>query len=80
MELPVDAIQRTGRSLIADRGAQRLATDHPMQTHIAHQPFNGAAGDDDTHPQHTTFGAIAGAQQEASVALAERADISGLLP
>jgi len=45
MELPVDAIQRTGRGFIADRGADGLATDHPVQTHIAHQPFNGAAGD-----------------------------------
>jgi hypothetical protein len=43
MELPVDAIQRTRRSFIADRVADKLAKDQPIQTHVAHQPFNNAA-------------------------------------
>lgn len=52
MELPVDAIQRTGRGFIADRGAHRLPADYSMQTHIAHQAFNGAAGDGEPFTPH----------------------------
>jgi hypothetical protein len=44
MELPVDVIERARRSLVADRGPHRLATDYPLQTQIAHQPLDGASG------------------------------------
>lgn len=44
MELPVHVIERARRSLVADRGSHRLATDYPLQTQIAHQPLDGASG------------------------------------
>jgi hypothetical protein len=44
MELSVDVIERARRSLVADRGSYRLATDYPLQTQIAHQPLDGASG------------------------------------
>ncbi len=45
MELPVDVIERAWRSLVADRGAHVLATDHALQAQFPHQPFDGASGD-----------------------------------
>jgi hypothetical protein len=36
-------IQRTGGPLVADRRAQRLASDRSPKAHIPHQPGDGAA-------------------------------------
>ena len=52
VELAVDVIQRTRCRLIADRGAHRLATDYPLQTHIAHQPLDGASGNAKPFARH----------------------------
>jgi len=52
MELPVDVIERTRRGLVADRGARRLAPDHALQTHIAHQPFDRASGNIEAFAPH----------------------------
>jgi hypothetical protein len=38
-------IQRTRRGLVADRGFDRLATDHALQAHAPHQSLHGASGD-----------------------------------
>ncbi|GAB7551054.1 hypothetical protein NRB_05510 [Novosphingobium sp. 11B] len=43
MELAVDLIERAWRRLVRDRGANRLAADHPLQTKISHQPLYSAA-------------------------------------
>lgn len=45
VELAVDVIQRVWRSFVAERCANRLATDHPLKAHLLHQPFDCAAGD-----------------------------------
>jgi hypothetical protein len=45
MELAVDLIERAWRRLVRDRGASRLAADHPLQTKISHQPLHSAARD-----------------------------------
>src|SRR5271155_6232152 len=44
-ELAVDMIQRTRGGLVADRGFDRLATDHALQAHAPHQSLHGASGD-----------------------------------
>src|SRR5258707_4522040 len=44
LELTIDVVQRAGRRLVADRGPDRLATDHALQTEGLHQPCHGAAG------------------------------------
>src|ERR1700730_12718444 len=44
LELPIDVIQRAWRRLVADRGSDRLAADHALQTKGSHQPCHGAAG------------------------------------
>src|SRR4051812_24115424 len=41
LELAVDVIQRAWRSLVADRGLDGFAADHP---HVAHQPRHCATG------------------------------------
>src|SRR5260370_33635020 len=43
-ELTIDVVQRAGRRLVADRGPDRLATNHALQTEGLHQPCHGAAG------------------------------------
>src|SRR6202158_3586250 len=44
LELPVHAVQRARRRLVADRGSDRLATDYTLQTPgLRHAP-NRAAG------------------------------------
>ncbi len=45
LELPVDAIERARRGLVADRGPHRLAPHGPLQAHGLHQPRHRAAGD-----------------------------------
>lgn len=50
MELAVDLIERTGSGLVADRCLHRLAADRPFETHLAHQPRDGAAGDVEAFP------------------------------
>ena len=45
LELAVDVVQRAWRRLVADRGLDRLAADHALQTHVPHQPRDRAAGD-----------------------------------
>src|SRR6202162_3667356 len=44
LELPVHAVQRARRRLVADRGSDRLATDNALQTQGLHQAPNRAAG------------------------------------
>src|SRR4051794_6320978 len=43
LKLPIDAIERARRGLIADRGPHRLAPHGPLQAHGAHQPRHRAA-------------------------------------
>ena len=43
-ELPVDPVERTRRSLVADRRSNRLATYGTLQTHAPHQARDRAAG------------------------------------
>jgi hypothetical protein len=50
-ELPIDAIERTRRRRIADRGPHRLAPHDTSQAHRPHQPRHGAAGDRDPFPE-----------------------------
>jgi hypothetical protein len=38
-------IQRTRRGLVADRGFDRLATDHALLAQAPHQSLHGASGD-----------------------------------
>jgi hypothetical protein len=52
MELSVDVVERAWRSLVADRGPHRLATDHPLQAQIAHQARDGAASDSEALAVH----------------------------
>ena len=44
LELPIDMVQRARRRFVADRGSDRLAADHALQTKGSHQPRHGAAG------------------------------------
>ena len=44
LELPIDVVQRARRRLVADRGSDRLAADHALQTEASHQPCHCAAG------------------------------------
>jgi hypothetical protein len=44
MELTVDLIEWTGRSLIAHRRLDRLVPDHALLADVTHQPFHRAAG------------------------------------
>src|SRR3954452_25284570 len=50
LKLPIDAIERARRGLIADRGPHRLAPHGPLQAHGSHQPRHRAAGDPDSLP------------------------------
>src|SRR3954469_9813239 len=43
LKLPIDAIERARRGLIADRGPHRLAPHGPLQAHGPHQPRHRAA-------------------------------------
>ena len=45
IELPIDAIERTGGRGIADRGPDRLSPHDALQAHRAHQALHGAASD-----------------------------------
>jgi hypothetical protein len=47
LELPVDAIERARRGLVADRRPGRLAAHGALQAHGSHQARHGAAGDCD---------------------------------
>lgn len=44
VELAVDVIQRARCCLVTGRGAHRLATNHPCQAEITHQPLHRTAG------------------------------------
>lgn len=44
-ELPVHAVKRAWSGLVADRRADRLATDDALNPHCPHKPSDGAAGD-----------------------------------
>src|SRR4030081_1628844 len=44
VKLAIDVVQRTRCRLVADRGPDRLAADHALQSHASHQPLYGAAG------------------------------------
>src|SRR3954463_7837041 len=50
LKLPIDAIERARRGLIADRGPHRLAPHGPLQAHGPHQARHRAAGDPDPLP------------------------------
>ncbi len=50
MELPIDVIQRTRSGLVAERGADRFATNDALKSHHPHQASNGAAGDIEAFP------------------------------
>ena len=50
LELPVDAVERAWRGLVADRGLHGLAAHDPLQAHVPHQPRHRAAGDLDALP------------------------------
>src|SRR5215213_804847 len=50
LELPVDAIERARRGLVADRGPHRLAPHGPLQAHGPHQPRHRAARHPDPLP------------------------------
>jgi hypothetical protein len=52
VELTVDVIQRTSGRFIPKRGAHRLAPDDPLQTHIPHQPLDGASGNVEPFAHH----------------------------
>ena len=43
LELAVDAVQRTGCGLVADRCLDAFATNNSLQSHRLHQPRHGAA-------------------------------------
>ena len=49
-ELPIDAIKRTWRFGVGNRGALRLASAHTLQTLLTHQPLDGTACHGDTLP------------------------------
>src|SRR5262245_61539987 len=44
VELAVHMIERAWRPLVADRGADGFATDHPFEAHVPHQPLDAASG------------------------------------
>src|SRR3979490_1110077 len=44
VKLAIDVVQRTRVPRVADRGPDRLAADHALQSHASHQPLYGAAG------------------------------------
>ena len=50
MELPVDVIERAWRSLVAERRAERFATNDAAQFQASHQPGNGTASDIEALP------------------------------
>ncbi|MDB5578321.1 MAG: hypothetical protein JWR80_3497 [Bradyrhizobium sp.] len=52
MELPVDVIERAQRSLVADRGADGLTTEHALQTEFPHQLFDDTSGDGEALAVH----------------------------
>ena len=54
LELPVDAIERTGRAFDADRRALRFAAVNTLQVKITHQPRDCAAGDFNLFPAQLT--------------------------
>lgn len=44
-ETPVDQARRTRCRRVSDRGARTPAALHPTDTHLAHEPLDGTAGD-----------------------------------
>ena len=54
MKLAVHMVQRTRGGLVADGRTRGLATDHPLEAHLAHQPLHGATRDSEPFPQQLT--------------------------